>query len=127
MGNRPTTFALGKVYKDAEGKAALQRNTADLPMLVRLRVLLTRILIAPCWQCSYITVDEHQPVHAVYHAEPQRWCSACRQRQPYRVLVDPTGDQCCCGYRRQHLLAHNGAGHDAAREIRQVPMPGLAM
>ena len=40
MGNRPTTFALGKVYKDAKGKAALQRNTADLPMLVRLYVVL---------------------------------------------------------------------------------------
>ena len=34
MGNRPTTMALGKVYTDE--KAALQLNTADLPMLVRL-------------------------------------------------------------------------------------------
>lgn len=33
MGNRPTTFALGKVYNDE--KAALQLNTVDLPMLVR--------------------------------------------------------------------------------------------
>jgi hypothetical protein len=32
MGNRPTTMALGKVYSDE--KAALQLNTADLPMLV---------------------------------------------------------------------------------------------
>jgi hypothetical protein len=32
MGNRPTTMALGKVYNDE--KAALQLNTADLPMLV---------------------------------------------------------------------------------------------
>ena len=36
MGNRPTTAALGKVYNDEIGKAALQLNTADLPMLVRL-------------------------------------------------------------------------------------------
>jgi hypothetical protein len=36
MGNRPTTMALGKVYNDESGKAALQLNTADLPMLVRL-------------------------------------------------------------------------------------------
>jgi hypothetical protein len=32
MGNRPTTFALGKVYDDE--KAALQLNTADAPMLI---------------------------------------------------------------------------------------------
>ena len=54
MGNRPTTAALGKVYNDE--KAALQLNTADLPMLVRLCnvhvcVCVSASLVSCCQSC----------------------------------------------------------------------------